>query len=388
MSCRPHLMFVITEDWYFWSHRLGLARAARDAGFDVTIATRVTGHGDRIRQEGFQLLPIRLRRRSTQPFADLLAIVELIRIYRQLRPDIVHHVAMKPILYGSLAAWVAGIPSVVNAFAGLGYVFTDQERRGGFLRLGLMKALKFAIARTKSLVLFQNAEDRNQLVDSGVVPSDQSRIIAGSGVDTEKFVPTDAPSGLPTVMLASRMLWDKGVAEFVRAAQLLKEQRVGGRFLLVGRSDLDNPAGISHEQLQAWVREGSIEWWGHRDDMPAVLGMATIVVLPSYREGLPKALLEAAACGKPLVASDVPGCREVVRDKITGLLVPVRDAEALADAISTLLADPDARAAMGRAGRDMVIREYSVSRIAGDTLALYRDLLNAHSPEAHLQALV
>lgn len=388
MSCRPRLLFLITEDWYFWSHRLDMARAARDAGFDVTIAARVTEHGDRIRQEGFQLLPLRMQRRSNHAFADLLAIVELIRIYRQQRPDIVHHVAMKPILYGSLAAWVAGIPSVVNAFAGLGYVFTDQEHRVGFLRLGLMKALKFAIARTKSLVLFQNAEDRNQLVDSGVVRPDQARIIAGSGIDTDKFVPADAPSGLPTVMLASRMLWDKGVGEFVRAARLVKEQGVGGRFLLVGRSDLDNPAAISHKQLQAWMREGSIEWWDHTDDMPAVLGMATIVVLPSYREGLPKVLLEAAACGKPLIATDIPGCRDIVRHQINGLLVPPRDSIALADAIAALLGNPQQRLAMGRAGREMVLQQYSVSKIAGETLALYGDLLKSHSHSAHVQTVV
>lgn len=385
---RPRLLFLITEDWYFWSHRLDLARAARDAGFEVTIAARVTEHGDRIRREGFCLLPIRLRRK-THPFADAAAIIELTRIYRRVRPHIVHQVGIKPILYGSLAAWMSGVHSVVNAFAGLGYVFTDAGGRAGFLRPFLMKALQFVIAGTKSTVLFQNAEDRQQLVDSGVVRQNQARIIAGSGVDTEKFVPRDPLAGVPIIMLASRMLWAKGVEEFVRAASLLKARGVIGRFLLVGRSDLDNPGGISRAHLETWVREGSIEWCDHTDDMPTVLGSATIVVLPSfYREGLPKVLLEAAACGKPLIATDVPGCREVVRDKITGLLVPVRDADALARAIGSLLADPEARAAMGRAGREMVIREYSVSRIAEETLALYRDLLNAHSPGAHLQALV
>ncbi|HXF93630.1 MAG TPA: glycosyltransferase family 4 protein [Nitrospiraceae bacterium] len=376
MNARPRLLFLITEDWYFWSHRLDLARAARDAGFDVGIATRVADHGALIRQEGFRLYPLRLARRSRHPLADLAAIWELIRLYRKERPQLVHQVAMKPILYGSLAAWLAGVPVVVNAFAGLGYAFTDRGDTRAMLRLALLKALKIAIRLSRSVAVFQNGEDRDYLVAQGVVQPQQARIIAGSGIDTERFVPGAPEPGAPIVLLASRMLWDKGVADFVQAARLVRHKGVRARFVLVGRCDPHNPAAIPPSRLWEWADAGDIEWWGHREDMPAVLAAATLVVLPSFREGLPKVLLEAAACGKPVIATDVPGCRAAVRHRSNGLLVPPRDPDALADAIVLLLADADRCAAMGRTGRDMVVREYSVSKIAGAMLALYRELLD------------
>ncbi len=387
MNTRPRLLLLITEDWYFWSHRLDLAKAARDAGFDVAIATRVTDHGDLIRREGFRLYPLRLERRSRHPLADLMAILEITRVYRREQPQLVHQVAMKPILYGSLAAWITGIPAVVNAFAGLGYAFTEQEGRRGVLRSVLLQALKVAIGLSRSVAVFQNSEDRDYLVTKAVVQPDQTRIIAGSGVDTERFVPGQPASGAPIVLLASRMLWDKGVADFVQAARLVQSKGIQARFVLAGRCDPHNPAAIPSRCLQTWVDAGDIEWWGHREDMPAVLSSATLVVLPSFREGLPKVLLEAAACGKPVVATDVPGCRAVVRHQSNGLLVPPRDPGALADAIASLLADADRCSVMGQVGRDMVVREYSVSKIAGATLALYRELLDLRGDGRQAQAL-
>lgn len=387
MNTRPRLLFLVTEDWYFWSHRLDLARAARDAGFDVSIATRVTEHGERIRREGFRLHPLRLERRSRLPLADLTALLEIIRLYRREQPQLVHQVAMKPILYGSLAAWVAGIPAVVNAFAGLGYAFTDQEGRRGMLRFFLVHALKVAIGLSRSWVVVQNVEDRDYLVEKAVVRPERVRVIAGSGIDTDRFVPGSPESGAPVVLLASRMLWDKGVADFVQAARLVKHKGIPARFVLVGRCDPHNPAAIPQSHLRKWVDAGDIEWWGHREDMPAVLASATVVVLPSFREGLPKVLLEAAACGRPVIATDVPGCRAVVRHQSNGLLVPPQDPDALADAIVSLLADANRCAAMGRAGREMVVREYSVSKITGATLALYRELLDLYGDGRQAQAL-
>lgn len=376
MSTRPRLLFVITEDWYFWSHRLDLARAARDAGFEVIIATRVTGHGEQILEEGFRLLPLTLLRRGRNPFSELRAILELVRLYRRERPDIVHHVALKPILYGSFAAWIARVPTVINAFAGLGYTFTDRSDRSGCLQLGVRLGLKTVFSLNhRSLALFQNSEDRDRLVHEGIVAPSCSRIIPGSGVDVERFCPREETEGVPVVMLASRMLWDKGVGEFVQAARQLQERRVQARFVLVGRCDEDNPAAIVRSQLQQWGHEGVIEWWEHRDDMPVVLASATVVTLPSYREGLPKVLLEAAACGKPVVAADVPGCREVVRHQVNGLLVPAKNPVALAEAIGFLLDHPVQRAAMGVAAREIVVREYSVPKVACQMLDFYRELL-------------
>ena len=375
MSTRPRLLLLITEDWYFWSHRLDVARAARDTGFDVMIATRVTDHGERIQREGFRLFPISLVRQSRNPFVELAAVLELVRLYRRERPAIVHHVALKPILYGSLAAWISGVPVVVNAFAGLGYAFTDETRRKSMAHTFLCRALSTLLRLSKSVVIFQNKDDRGLLLEEGVVEIQQTRIIPGSGVDTKRFVVSPSAEECPIVMLASRMLWDKGIGEFVEASRRLKQNGLAARYVLVGRCDEHNPAAIEPTQLRQWVEDGVVEWWEHRDEMSKTLASATIVVLPSYREGLPKVLLEAAACGKPLIATDVPGCREIVTHGVNGLLVAVRDSAALAVAIDTLLRDSTRRAAMGVAGREAVTRMYSVEKIAGQFVDLYRELL-------------
>ncbi|MBL8074930.1 MAG: glycosyltransferase family 4 protein [Nitrospira sp.] len=379
MTGRPRLLYLITEDWYFWSHRLDLARAARDAGFDVTIATRVTDHGKQIQEEGFHLVPIALFRRSRNPLRELRAIAELVGIYRQVRPHLVHHVAMKPILYGSLAAWVVRVPAILNAFAGLGYLFANSERQRGGLHWALTSALRSVIGWSGSTVLFQNEADRDELVRAGLVRSSHTRIIAGSGIDVMAFSVKPTPQGTPLVVLPSRMLWDKGIGEFVQAARDLKKKGADARFVLVGRCDEDNPAAIGREQLARWVGEGTVEWWGHRDDMAAVYEGATLVVLPSYREGLPKVLLEAAACGKAIVATDVPGCRDVVKDGINGVLVPPRDSSTLARGIANLLSDRQTREAMGVRSREIAVAEWAGPRISEQVLGLYHELLNASS---------
>lgn len=379
MTGRPRLLYLITEDWYFWSHRLDLARAARDAGFDVTIATRVTDHGKQIQEEGFHLIPISLFRRSRNPLRELSAIAELVGIYRCVRPHLVHHVAMKPILYGSLAAWVAQVPATLNAFAGLGYLFTNSERQRGGLHWLMTAALRSAIGRSGSTVLFQNEADRDELVQTGIVRLSHTRVIAGSGIDVTAFSVKPSPQGTPLVVLPSRMLWDKGVGEFVQAARILKGKGVDARFVLVGRCDEDNPADIGWEQLSRWVGEGTIEWWGHRNDMSAVYEGATLVVLPSYREGLPKVLLEAAACGKAIIATDVPGCRDIVQDEINGVLVPPRDSSTLAMSIANLLLDPHVREAMGVRSREMAVAKWAGPRISEQVLGLYHELLNTSS---------
>ncbi|MDK2744673.1 MAG: glycosyltransferase family 4 protein [Nitrospira sp.] len=378
MSDRPRLLYLITEDWYFWSHRADLARAAQEAGYEVVVATRVTDHGERIREQGFQLMPLGMVRGSHNPFRELIAIAELVRLYRRVRPTVVHHVAMKPILYGTLAAWVTRVPGVINAFAGLGYVFVDDRSR--LLRWCVKTALKAVLHLGRSTVLVQNHDDQNRLVSEGVVPVSRTRIVAGSGIDVELYSVQPEPSGIPIVLLPARMLWDKGVGEFVEAARDLKRKGVMARYVLVGRCDEHNPAAISQARLAEWVQEGVVEWWGHREDMVSVYGAATLVVLPSYYgEGLPKVLLEAAACGRAIVATDMPGCRDIVRDRDNGLLVPPRNSGALALAIEELLADGRSRQAMGRRGRELAVAEWSVPEIAGQMLNLYREQLKAVS---------
>ncbi|OGW65473.1 MAG: glycosyl transferase family 1 [Nitrospirae bacterium RIFCSPLOWO2_02_FULL_62_14] len=375
MTHQPCVLFLITEDWYFWSHRLDLAKAIRDAGMEVLVVTRVQDHGARIEKEGFRLIPIRMRRRNRQPLRELLSVLELVRIYRREQPDLVHHVAMKPMLYGSIAARLAGVPAVVNAFAGLGYAFITDHQSAKVLRFLIGRALRWALALPRSRVIVQNDVDREQLIRDGIVQPIQVSVIRGVGVDTTAFAPSPEPTGPLVVLLGARMLWDKGVGEFVEAMRKLKARGLDLRGVLVGMVDEDNPACISQEQLRSWQATSVVEWWGRRDDMPRVLASAHVVVLPSYREGLPKVLLEAAACARPIVATDVPGCREIVQDGRNGLLVPPRDAGALAEAINTLVQDQAMRLRMGARGREIVTREFSAEQVARETLAVYRELL-------------
>ncbi len=372
---RPRIVYVVTEDWYFWSHRLDLARAARDAGFDVTVATRVTDHGKRIRDEGFTLVPLALVRRSRNPLQELKTVSQLVRLYRTVRPHVVHHVAMKPILYGSLASWMVGVPVVINAFAGLGYTFIDERIK--LLRWGMKIGLKAMVKLSRSVVLVQNHDDQERLVNEGVVPARRTRVIAGSGIDLQAFSIQSPPSGIPVVVLPARMLWDKGVGEFVEAARHLRSKGINARFALVGRRDDHNPAAIPQSVLTAWAEEGAVEWWGHRDDMPAVYQTASLVVLPSYREGLPKVLLEAAASGKAIVATDVPGCRDIVRHEINGVLVQPRDWTSLAEGIERLLRNSEQREAMAVRGRQLAEKEWSSPTIVEQMLLLYREMLQA-----------
>ena len=368
----PKLLFLVTEDWYFVSHRLPLAVAACQAGYEVTVVTRVGEHGHTIRNAGLRLIPIEQIRRSKYPFLEMMLVARLIAIYRRERPDIVHHVAMKPMLYGSLAARLAGVRHVVNALAGLGWLFTSESRFAHVLGRGVRFAFRKLLNR--GTVIVQNPDDMQWFIDLGI-ESSRIHLIRGSGVEVKRFAPTPEPNGEPVVVLASRMLWDKGVGEFVAAARNLKQRGVAGRFVLVGDSDPANPASIPLGLLESWHAEGVIEWWGHRNDMVQVFAQSHLVCLPSYREGLPKVLLEAAACGRAIVTTDMPGCREVVSHGDNGLLVPPRNEAALADALQTLLQDPERRSRMGTRGRGRAVQEFSVDKVVAETLALYRGLL-------------
>jgi glycosyltransferase involved in cell wall biosynthesis len=370
---KPHLLLLITEDWYFRSHRLDLARAARDAGMEVSIATLTQDNGKWIMDEGFRYLPIPFVKGSRlHPLGPVSAVIKLAHLYRREKPDIVHHVALMPILYGSWAARLAGVPAVVNAFAGLGSTFIADGWRWPIIRVALKASLR------NSRIVVQNQEDCEQLIREKIIA--QATIICGVGVDPSTFRPVAEPTGTPIIMQACRMLWDKGVGEFVQAARLLKKEGIPARYVLVGKIVKDNPSRISEKQIQAWESEGVIEWWGHRDNMATVLASAHVVVLPSYREGFPKVLLEACACGRPVIATAVPGCREIVRDGENGFLVPSKDPTALAKAIAVLLKNPAVRIRMGNRGREIVVDEFSVRPITGQTLAVYRELLESSSP--------
>ena len=374
----PRLLFVVGDDGAFRSHRMPVARAARDAGFAVAVACPVTTHGEAIRAEGIRVLPAPMKRGRISPIADLRTLGALWRLYRAERPDIVHLVAMKPVLYGSLAARLTGIPASVGALTGLGYVFSSGDIRARLLRPLLRRGLRWALNGRRSTCLTQNPDDAVFVAGLGV---DLQRIVVipGSGVDPARFAPSPEPDEPVRITLVGRMLWDKGVGEFVEAARLVRARDPALRFVLIGAPDQGNPAAVPVAQLKAWQAEGLVDWQGRRDDIPAVWRDSHIAVLPSYREGLPMALLEAAACGRPIVAADVPGNREIARDGESALLVPPRDAAALAVAILRLAEDPALRARLGAGGRALVERTFSEDRIAAATLALWRRLLDPDS---------
>jgi glycosyltransferase involved in cell wall biosynthesis len=283
---------------------------------------------------------------------------------------------MKPVLYGSLAAWVSGVPCVVNALAGLGYVFVSRQIKARLLRPFIAAGFRLLLNRRNSCLILQNSDDRSMMIQSQLAPEQRIRLIRGSGVDTDLFHPRPEPQGVPLVILASRMLWEKGVGEFVAAAGILKKRGVNARFVLVGESDGDNPNAIPGTTLGEWNSQGDVEWWRKRDDMPEVMGLASIFCLPSaYGEGIPKVLLEAAASGLPIVTTDAPGCREVVRHGVNGLLVPVRCAVDLADALHRLIESPSLRKSMGEQGREIAVNEFSEFQVVAETMAVYEELL-------------
>lgn len=368
---RTKLLYFVTEDWYFCSHRLPLAVAAHEAGFDVTVVTRVREHGESIRAAGLTLVPFEIERSGMNPLHELFTLLRLIVVYRRMQPDIVHHVAMKPVLYGSFAAYLTGIRSRVNALAGMGWLFTSAGVGARLIKRAVRVALRRLLAN--GITLVQNPDDAELLGRLGV-PYDNIRRIAGSGVDLRHFHPTAEPDGIPVIVFPARLLWDKGVREFVEAARLLRLRGLSARFLLVGEPDPANPASIPATQVADWVQEGTVEHLGWMKDMPCVFAQAHIVCLPSYREGLPKALIEAAAAGRPIVTTDVPGCREVVENGVHGLCVPPRDANALAGALARLIADSELRARMGAAARVRAEKEFGLEAVIAQTLALYREV--------------
>jgi glycosyltransferase involved in cell wall biosynthesis len=372
---RRKLLFLVTEDWYFVSHRLDLAVAARRAGYEVAVATRVDRHGDRIREAGLGLHPVDFNRGGLNPFKDVFTLLRIAAIYRREAPDIVHHVALKPVLYGSLVARLLGIGGIVNALGGLGYVFSSTGRRAVVLRWFVRPLMRIALGGRRSRLIVQNRDDRARLAASGLAKDASIRVIRGAGVDPDRYRAVAPLSDQPLVILPSRMLWEKGVGEFVAAARHLQAKGLKARFALVGSPDDANPASVHRSEIDAWVREGVVEYWGWRDDMPEVFAQAQIVCLPSYHEGLPKALLEAAASGCAMVATDIPGCREIVRQGVTGWLAPVRDIDALAGALEQAIVQPGLRRQYGEAGRALIAAEFSSDRVATETVAVYDELI-------------
>jgi glycosyltransferase involved in cell wall biosynthesis len=368
------ILFANT-DWYLYNFRLELAFALKQAGYQVVLMSPDGEYRGKLEQAGFRWLELPLSRRGTNPFLELLDLYKIWQVYRHEKPDIVHHFTIKCVLYGSSAARLAGISNIINSIEGLGYIFIAQGKRVNMLRQLVLFWYRMILKDTR--VVFLNQDDQAFFLKEHLVNAQNGALIPGSGVDIDRFSPQRREDGRdPLVVLAGRMLFDKGVAEYVEAARLLKQAGVRGRFALVGNVDSGNPAAISLETIESWQREGLIEWWGWRSDMEEVYHQASIVCLPSYREGLPKMLIEAGACGLPLVVTDIPGCREVVEDGKNGFLVPPRDSLALANALQKLLETPELRRQMGAHSRHLVLERFASTTVNQRILGVYQEVLH------------
>ena len=371
---RKRLVFVINNLNFFVSHRLSLANAALAQDYDVHIIAPPSEQAQVLQQRGITVHELMLSRKGINPLQEFVALYRLYRLFKKLKPDLVHNITIKPIIYGGLAARIARVPSVVNAITGLGYVFVSPSRKAHLLRYFTGLGYSLAFRHPNMRAIFQNRDDQNKFVDAGLLPSDRAILVRGSGVSMLKFQAMPEPPLPCTVLLASRLLWDKGIGEYVEAARILK-QRSDVRLVLGGDVDLGNPSSISKEQIGLWVKEGVIEWWGWFDDIKDAFAKSHIVCLPSYREGTPRVLIEAGACARPVITTDVPGCRDVIYNEENGLLVPKHNAKAIAEAVLRLAENSELRLQMGQRGREIVERSFSENIVNTKTLAVYDALL-------------
>lgn len=372
------ILFVVNTTSFFLSHRLPLAIAAKNAGFKVHVATSDSSKASLIKAQGFVHHPIALKRSGQNILSDLATFISLVKLFKFINPTLVHLVTIKPVIYGCIAARIVRIKSVVAAISGLGTVFIDNSFRGFFRRLLVLKLYRSAFKHPNLAVIFQNKEDRDLFLVKNLIDNESCNIIRGSGVQISDYPYLPEPDNVPVVVMASRLLKDKGVIEFVESAKILKLAGTDVIFRLIGDPDPDNRSGVSESFLNQCHSEGFVELLGYREDIADQYANANIVCLPSYREGLPKSLIEAAACGRAVVTSDVAGCRDAIINNVTGLLCPVKDPKKLAFTIKKLVEDSNRRQEMGRAGRKLAEVEFAIEHIVKQHLNLYFKLTNSN----------
>lgn len=370
------IIFVVTEDWFFYSHRISIATAAVNAGYEVAVITQVTKHKEIIESHGIKVIPFKISRSGCNPLTEFVTIISLYNIYKKEKPDLLHHVAIKPILYGTIVAKFIKIPIIINAVTGLGYIFVSNRASAKIIKILIYPILKIVLNLKNTYTIFQNKNDRDFLMKGNQSNRDNNIIIKGSGVDHNYFIPAKNKPVLPCVILGARMLIDKGIREYVDAARMVKREFSQTKFILAGDTDSGNPAMIPKKQLDKWNKEGVIEWIGHEDVMLDILQKSNIACLPSYREGMPKFLLEAASCGLAIVATDVPGCREIVENNVNGFLVDPKDSKSLADSIKLLVDDLKLREKFGKQSRVVVENTFSSEIINKQTISFYKLLFN------------
>ncbi|MCX6135052.1 MAG: glycosyltransferase family 4 protein [Ignavibacteriales bacterium] len=375
-------VIAANTSWYLQNFRGEIFRDLASAGTDVVALAPKDEWSPRFEELGARYVEIRMNRRGLNPFGDLLLLARLYRIYSKERPDVVLHNTIKPVIYGSLAAGFAGVGRIVNMISGLGFVFIGEGLVQRMLRPLVHRLYRRALRRSHT-VLFQNPDDRKYFVDHRLVTEAKTVVIPGSGVDTDRFHYVGSPNDKSdcTFLFVGRILKDKGVLEFVEAARMTRESKPNARFQMLGKIDTDNPTHIEGSVVSSWVNDGLVEYLGEADDVRDILGRADVVVLPSYREGVPRSVLEGMAMGKAIITTDVPGCRETVENGRNGLLVPPRDADALAAAMKDMIAHPDRRAAMGKESRKLAEERFDVRNVN-------EQIFRAMGLTAHLQESV
>lgn len=366
-------VFFANTDWYLYNFRLAYAEFLQQQGWEVVFISPDGEHAQKLKEAGFRHVPFEFSRKGINPFQESETIQGIKRLYEEEKPDLVHHFTIKCVIYGSLAAKELGVKAIINSITGLGYTFLSNKPHIRVIREVVKHLYKKALADTQ--VIFENPDDRQLFLEMDLVQETNSSIVLGTGINTERFKPEPPPNSVPLTILPARMIWDKGIGEFVEAAGMIRESGVKARFALIGNNDTGNPTCIPFDKLSQWQKEGNVEWWGWQEDVATVISMSHIVCLPSYREGLPKILIEAASCGRPIVTTDVPGCREVVEDGVNGYLVPEKNAEALKDALLKLIEDPEAREAMGKASREIAIQKFSDEIVNNGIYAVYQKVI-------------
>ena len=387
---RTKVILFANTDWYLYNFRKPLALELKRVGATLVLISPDTGYGRALTDLGLDWRPVPMDRGSLNPFLELGLLLHLWRFFRRERPDVVHGFTIKCAVYGAIASRLAGVRCRINAVAGMGFVFSNESTKAKLLRPVVRSLLRLALGGKRARLILQNPDDVALFRELGIVNPANIRMIAGSGVDCNRFAPRftrERAGDKPRVLLAARLLWDKGFGEFADAARLLRNEGRNIHFLVAGQPDPGNPAAVPQATIHAWVAEGLFQWLGHVDDMPSLLASVDIMVLPSYREGLPKSLIEGAASSLPLVTTDVPGCREVVTHEVDGLLVPVKNAVALARAIARLVDDPALAQRLGAAARVRAVTSFDEGLVVERTIQVYEEVLRGSMPIGELRGV-
>lgn len=383
---KKKILFVVNVDWFFLSHRLPLALEAKRSGYTVYIAAADTGKAKDVKSYGLHFIDVQFLKSSETIFKEILVVHKLRKLYRKINPILIHHVTIRPVLYGSIAARAEKIPAVLNALSGLGYVYINNTFKNKIARIIFDQLFKWGFNHPNNILVLQNPDDVQVILARKIISITKIRIIPGSGVDTDLYKPKPNRSSdkeAIRIALIGRMLFDKGITEFVEAARICNSNEINATFHLYGAPYDNNPMSVSNRQLAMWNKEGNVQVHGYVDNIPEILNQLDIVCLPSYREGLPKSLIEASSAGLPVIATNVPGCREAVLDGISGYLVEMKNSASLAQRIEELANDPKKRKAFGIKGRELVIKKFSLQIIIKKTMECYCYLLENVSQKTH-----